>query len=238
MSQPYDSAAVSAAYNSALSVIESIEPTVAGAIRSELADQRASLKLIASENYASPAMLLTMGTWLSDKYAEGTIGHRFYAACQNIDTVEQAAAEHAKALFGAPHAYVQPHSGIDANLVAFWAILAQRIESPALEKAGAKHVNDLTPADWEALRKELGNQRALGMSLDAGGHLTHGFRPNSSGTRFAQSSDGTGPTPGRLGYGSGRAAARQSKPLGLIGGCTASPRRIDFARMREIADEI
>src|SRR5205823_10161410 len=149
-------AAASAAYSSALRVIESVEPTVAGASRSELADQRASLKLIASENYASPAVLLTMGTWLSDKYAEGTIGHRFYAACQNIDTVEQAAAEHAKALFGAPHAYVQPHSGIDANLVAFWAILAQRIESPALEKAGAKHVNDLSDADWEQLRKLLG----------------------------------------------------------------------------------
>src|ERR671927_1563427 len=164
MSQPYDAATASAAYRSALAVIESVEPGVAGAIRAELADQRGSLKLIASENYASPAVLLTMGTWLSDKYAEGTIGHRFYAGCQNIDTVEQAAADHAKALFGAPHAYVQPHSGIDANLVAFWAILAQRIESPALERAGAKHVNDLSPADWEQLRRDLGNQRALGMS--------------------------------------------------------------------------
>src|SRR3954449_10737897 len=155
MAQPFDAAAASAAYQHALQVIESVEPTVAGAIRSELADQRASLKLIASENYASPAVLLTMGNWLSDKYAEGTIGHRFYAGCQNIDTVEQTAADHAKALFGAPHAYVQPHSGIDANLVAFWAILAHRIESPALEKAGAKHVNDLTEADWEKLRKVL-----------------------------------------------------------------------------------
>src|SRR5438270_10012888 len=132
---PIDGAAVSAVYRSALEIIGAVEPTVAGAIRSELADQRASLKLIASENYASPAVLLTMGTWLSDKYAEGTIGHRFYAGCQNIDTVEQAAAEHAKALFGAPHAYVQPHSGTDANLVAFWAILAARIEAPALERA-------------------------------------------------------------------------------------------------------
>src|SRR6185503_18707439 len=174
----------------------SVEPRIAAATRQELEDQRSSLKLIASENYASPAVLLTMGTWLSDKYAEGTIGHRFYAACQNIDTVEQAAAEHAKALFGAPHAYVQPHSGIDANLVAFWAILAQRIESPALEKAGAKHVNDLSEADWEDLRHELGNQRALGMSLDAGGHLTHGFRPNISGKMFAQSSYGTDPETG------------------------------------------
>src|SRR5215475_6407021 len=123
MSQPFDAHAVSDAYRNALQVIEAVEPTVAGAIRSELTDQRESLKLIASENYASPAVLLTMGTWLSDKYAEGTIGHRFYAGCQNIDTVEQAAADHARELFGAPHAYVQPHSGIDANLVAFWAIL-------------------------------------------------------------------------------------------------------------------
>src|SRR5438045_4665748 len=137
MSGEYDARAASAAYQSALSVIEAVEPTVAGAIRGELADQRASLKLIASENYASPAVLLTMGNWLSDKYAEGTIGHRFYAGCQNIDTVEQAAAEHAKALFGSPHAYVQPHSGIDANLVAFWAILAQRVEAPELQSAGA-----------------------------------------------------------------------------------------------------
>src|SRR3954463_2116737 len=147
MTQPYDASTASTAYRNALSVIEAVEPTVAGAIRSELADQRASLKLIASENYASPAVLLTMGTWLSDKYAEGTVGHRFYAGCQNIDTVEQAAGDHAPSLFGAPHAYVQPHSGIDANLVAFWAILAQRIESPTLEKAGAKHVNDLSETD-------------------------------------------------------------------------------------------
>jgi glycine hydroxymethyltransferase len=230
--------AASAAYRSALSVIEAVEPTVAGAIRSELADQRASLKLIASENYASPAVLLTMGTWLSDKYAEGTIGHRFYAGCQNIDTVEQAAADHATALFGAPHAYVQPHSGIDANLVAFWAILAQRIESPALEKAGAKHVNDLTPADWEALRRELGNQRALGMSLDAGGHLTHGFRPNISGKMFEQSSYGTDPDTGLLDYDAVAAVAREFKPLVLIAGYSAYPRRINFATMREIADEV
>src|SRR4051795_4061606 len=238
MSQPFDATAASAAYNNALTVIEAVEPTVAGAIRSELADQRASLKLIASENYASPAVLLTMGTWLSDKYAEGTIGHRFYAGCQNIDTVEQAAADHARALFGAPHAYVQPHSGIDANLVAFWAILAQRIESPALEQAGAKHVNDLTAEDWETLRRQLGNQRALGMSLDAGGHLTHGFRPNISGKMFEQRSYGTDPETGLLDYAKVREAAREFRPLILVAGYSAYPRRVDFAKMREIADEV
>ncbi|MDT4959151.1 MAG: glycine hydroxymethyltransferase [Pseudonocardiales bacterium] len=238
MSEPFDAAAVSTAYRSALEVISAIEPTVADAIRSELADQRASLKLIASENYASPAVLLTMGTWLSDKYAEGTIGHRFYAACQNIDTVEQAAADHAMALFGAPHAYVQPHSGIDANLVAFWAILAQRIESPALAEAGAKHVNDLSDDDWETLRKALGNQRALGMSLDAGGHLTHGFRPNISGKMFHQSSYGTNADTGLLDYDDVRTKAREFKPLILIAGYSAYPRKVNFAKMREIADEV
>ena len=122
-------ATASKAYQAALAVIETVEPRIADATRAELADQRSSLKLIASENYASPAVLLTMGTWLSDKYAEGTIGHRFYAGCQNIDTVEALAAEHARELFGAEYAYAQPHSGIDANLVAFWAILAHRIEN-------------------------------------------------------------------------------------------------------------
>jgi glycine hydroxymethyltransferase len=238
MSQPFDAAQVSAAYRSALDVIAAVEPNVAGAIRSELADQRGSLKLIASENYASPAVLLTMGNWLSDKYAEGTIGHRFYAGCQNIDTVEQLAADHAKALFGAPHAYAQPHSGIDANLVAFWAILAQRVESPALAAAGAKHVNDLSEADWQALRKGLGDQRALGMSLDAGGHLTHGFRPNISGKMFHQSSYGTDPDTELLDYDVVRATAREFKPLVLIAGYSAYPRKINFATMREIADEV
>jgi glycine hydroxymethyltransferase len=238
MSQPFDATKASAAYRNALDVIGAVEPGIAGAIRSELADQRASLKLIASENYASPAVLLTMGTWLSDKYAEGTIGHRFYAGCQNIDTVEQLAADHAKELFGAPHAYVQPHSGIDANLVAFWAILANRIESPALERAGAKHVNDLSEQDWQALRKDLGDQRALGMSLDAGGHLTHGFRPNISGKMFHQSSYGTDPETELLDYDLVRAKAREFRPLILIAGYSAYPRRIDFAAMREIADEV
>jgi glycine hydroxymethyltransferase len=237
-SLPFDAEKVNAAYRAALEVISAVEPTVAGAIRSELADQRASLKLIASENYASPATLLTMGTWMSDKYAEGTVGHRFYAGCQNIDTIEQLAADHAMALFNAPHAYVQPHSGIDANLVAFWAILAQRIESPALEAKGAKHVNDLSEDDWQQLRKTLGDQRALGMSLDAGGHLTHGFRPNISGKMFHQASYGTSADTGLLDYDEVARIAREFKPLVLIAGYSAYPRRVNFAKMREIADEV
>src|ERR1700720_3631451 len=103
----------STAFRAALQVMESVEPRIAAATRKELADQRDSLKLIASENYASPAVLLTMGNWLSDKYAEGTIGHRFYAGCRNVDTIEALAADRARTLFGATHAYVQPHSGID-----------------------------------------------------------------------------------------------------------------------------
>ena len=91
----FDAAAASTAYRNALEVIGAVEPDVAAAMRQELTDQRESLKLIASENYASPAVLLAMGTWLTDKYAEGTIGHRFYAGCQNVDTVEQLAADHA-----------------------------------------------------------------------------------------------------------------------------------------------
>lgn len=228
----------SAAYRAALQVIESVEPRIAEATRKELADQRGSLKLIASENYASPAVLLTMGTWLSDKYAEGTIGHRFYAGCQNVDTVESVAAEHARELFGAPHAYVQPHSGIDANLVAYWAILATRVEAPGLAEAGVKHVNDLSEADWEKLRASLGNQRLLGMSLDAGGHLTHGFRPNISGKMFHQRSYGTNPDTGFVDYGAVAAAAREFKPLIIVAGYSAYPRRINFATMREIADEV
>src|SRR6188768_1811662 len=238
MTDQRTSALTSSAYQQALEVIASVEPRIADATRKELADQRDSLKLIASENYASPAVLLTMGTWLSDKYAEGTIGHRFYAGCQNVDTVETVATEHARELFGAPYAYAQPHSGIDANLVAFWSILAHRVEGPWLEKYGAKNVNDLTDEDWEKLRHELGNQRLLGMSLDAGGHLTHGFRPNISGKMFHQQQYGTDPETGLLDYDKVAAKAREFKPLVLVAGYSAYPRRVNFAKMREIADEV
>src|SRR3954447_15625754 len=231
-------ALTSSAYQQALEVIASVEPRIADATRQELIDQRSSLKLIASENYASPAVLLTMGTWFSDKYAEGTVGHRFYAGCQNVDTVEALAAEHARELFGAPYAYAQPHSGIDANLVAFWSILAHRVETPALERYGAKNVNELSEADWEQLRHEFGNQRLLGMSLDSGGHLTHGFRPNISGKMFHQQQYGTDPGTGLLNYDVVATKAREFKPAILVAGYSAYPRRVNFAKMREIADEV
>ena len=225
-------------YRNVLSVIESVEPRIADATRAELADQRASLKLIASENYASLPVLMTMGTWFSDKYAEGTIGHRFYAGCQNVDTVEAVAAEHARELFGAEYAYVQPHSGIDANLVAYWSILAHRVESPALERLGAKNVNELAEDDWETLRRSFAEQRVMGMSLDVGGHLTHGFRPNISGKMFHQRSYGTHPDTQLIDYDKLLADARAFKPLILVAGYSAYPRRVDFAKMREIADEV
>ena len=231
-------ATASDVYRNVLSVIESVEPRIADATRAELADQRASLKLIASENYASLPVLMTMGTWFSDKYAEGTIGHRFYAGCQNVDTVEAVAAEHARELFGAEYAYVQPHSGIDANLVAYWSILAHRVESPALQRLGAKNVNELAEDDWETLRKSFAEQRVMGMSLDVGGHLTHGFRPNISGQMFHQRSYGTDPETQLIDYDKLLADAREFKPLILVAGYSAYPRRVDFAKMREIADEV
>lgn len=230
--------AVSDAYKTLLSMVEKVEPRIAAATRQELTDQRGSLKLIASENYASLPVLATMGTWLSDKYAEGTVGHRFYAGCQNVDTVESVAAEHARELFGAEYAYVQPHSGIDANVTAYWSILAHHVESPALEEFGARTVNDLTEADWETLRKRFGEQRLMGMSLDAGGHLTHGFRPNISGKMFHQRAYGTDPETQLLDYDVVAQQVREFKPLVLVAGYSAYPRRVNFAKMREIADEV
>jgi glycine hydroxymethyltransferase len=228
----------SVAFRSGLEVIRAVEPRVADAIAAELHDQREMLKLIASENYASPAVLLAMGNWFSDKYAEGTIGRRFYAGCRNVDTIEALAAEHAQTLFGSPHAYVQPHSGIDANLVAYWAILAQRVERPALERLTKRSIVELDDAQWASLRADLGNQRLLGMSLDAGGHLTHGFRPNISGKMFDQRSYGTDPRTGLVDYDALREQARAFRPLIIVAGYSAYPRLIDFRRMREIADEV
>ncbi len=234
---PADSPEASA-YRAALDVIGAVEPDVADHIRGELGNQRSQLKLIASENYASPAVLLTMGNWFSDKYAEGVPGHRFYAGCEFVDKVETLAADHAKALFGADYAYVQPHSGIDANLVAFWAILAHRVEAPYLVGHGVRHVNDLNDGDWEELRRSLGNQRMIGMALDAGGHLTHGFRPNISGKLFDQRSYGVDRETEMLDYDQVAALAREFKPLVMVAGYSAYPRKVNFATMREIADEV
>jgi len=230
--------AASTAFRTALQVVAAVEPGVAEAIGGELANQRRQLKLIASENYASPAVLLAMGNWLSDKYAEGTAGHRMYAGCEMVDRVETIATEHAKALFGAEHAYVQPHSGIDANLVAYWAVLAKRVEQPLLEEAGVTHVNDLPQQAWDRLRRSYGEQRMLGMSLDAGGHLTHGFRPNISGKMFDQRSYGVDPETGLVDYSAVARQAREWRPLVIVAGYSAYPRNLNFATFAEIAEEV
>jgi glycine hydroxymethyltransferase len=233
-----ENTAAATAFKAGLEVISAVEPAIAAAIAGELGNQRRQLKLIASENYASPAVLLAMGNWLSDKYAEGTVGSRFYAGCEFVDKVEQIAADHATALFGAEHAYVQPHSGIDANLVAFWSILAKRVEEPALAQVGAKSVNDMTEEDWAWLRRAFSTQRMLGMSLDAGGHLTHGFRHNISGKLFEQASYGTDPQTGLIDYDALAAQAKEFKPLILVAGYSAYPRTPNFRIMREIADSV
>ena len=132
--------------------MRSVDPLVADRVVAELADQRANLKLIASENYASLAVQQAMGNLLTDKYAEGYAGHRFYAGCENVDAIESHGAELARALFGADHAYLQPHSGIDANLVAFLAILATRVEDRFLERLEAKSVAGLSDEQFAALR--------------------------------------------------------------------------------------
>jgi glycine hydroxymethyltransferase len=230
--------AAATAFSAGLEVIAAVEPDIAAAIAGELANQRRQLKLIASENYASPAVLLAMGNWLSDKYAEGTVGSRFYAGCEYVDQVEAIAADHARQLFGAEHAYVQPHSGIDANLVAFWAILAKRVEEPALAIAGARTVNDMDEAAWQRLRRAFNNQRMLGMALDAGGHLTHGFRHNISGKLFEQASYGTDPESGLIDYDALAAQAHEFKPLILVAGYSAYPRTPNFRILREIADSV
>ena len=226
------------AFAAAMDVVGQVAPEIASAITAELADQRANLKLIASENFASPATLLAMGNWLSDKYAEGSPGHRFYAGCENVDTIESRAVELAKGLFGSDHAYVQPHSGIDANLVAFWSILTRRVEAPVLEQAGAKDLNALADADWESLRRDLGNQRLLGMALDAGGHLTHGFRPNISGKLFQIARYSVDPETSLLDYDQVRKQAENFRPLVLLAGYSSYPRKINFRIFREIADQV
>lgn len=226
------------AFAASLDAVSSVAPEVAQATLAELADQRANLKLIASENYASPAVLLAMGNWLSDKYAEGVPGHRFYAGCEHVDAIETRAVELARSLFGAEHAYVQPHSGIDANLVAFWAVLTARVEAPSLERLGAGDLNQLAEADWEKLRADLGNQTMMGMALDAGGHLTHGFRPNVSGKLFRHASYGVDPETGLIDYDEVARRAREERPLILLAGYSSYPRLIDFRAFREIAEDV
>ena len=215
-----------------------VAPNVADGILQELKDQRSNIKLIASENYSSLSVQSAMANLLTDKYAEGYPHHRFYAGCDNVDSIEQFAADQAKKLFGAEHAYVQPHSGADANLVAFWAILSARVEVPAVAEFGAKDSADLSPADWEKVRQRLGNQRLLGLDLRSGGHLTHGYRKNSSAKMFEAHAYGVNRETSLLDYDEIEARAREVKPLILLAGYSAYPRAIDFRHMRRIADSV
>ena len=141
-------------------------------------------------------------------------------------------------MFGADHAYVQPHSGIDANLVAFWSVLTHRIENPRLAELGKKSSLELSPQEWETLRLELGNQKMMGMALDAGGHLTHGFRPNVSGKLFRYAAYSVDPRTNMLDYDQVRQRAREEKPLLIVAGYSSYPRKINFRIFREIADEV
>ena len=187
-----DIAAVNTAYGAALQAIEQIEPRIAGAIRSELADQRSSLKLIASENYASPAVLLTMGNWLSDKYAEGTVGHRFYAGCDNVDVVESVAAEQAARCSGP----TTPTSSRTRGSTPTWSPSGRSWRTSSSSPRWPRRGQD----GQRPVRGRLGGAAPpvrrpadAGDGLDAGGHLTHGFRHNISGKMFHQRSYGTDP---------------------------------------------
>lgn len=227
-----------AAYFAALDTVAAVSPVAATAVVRELQDQRHSLKLIASENYSSLATQLAQGNLFTDKYAEGYPGHRFYAGCDNVDAVESEAVELAKRLFGADHAYVQPHSGADANLVAFSAILSARVQAPALERLGLEDPSKATPEQWDAIRSELNGQRLLALDYYSGGHLTHGYRHNISARLFDVATYAVDRTSGLLEMETIRRQAREFRPLILLAGYSAYPRRINFRELREIADEV
>ena len=224
------------AYMASLDAIFAHSPEIAQSIVQELKDQRSYLKLIASENFSSLPVQLAMGNLLTDKYSEGFPKHRFYAGCDNVDAIEERAVDLAKKIFGAEHAYVQPHSGADANLVAFWAILVQKIQSKEVEALGKKTVDELSPEEYERVRKLLVSQKVMGMDLGSGGHLTHGYRHNISSKIFQSVSYGVNEKTGLIDYKELEAKVMREKPLILIAGYSAYSRLIDFAKMRDIAD--
>jgi glycine hydroxymethyltransferase len=211
-------------------------PEIARSIVRELENQRNRVKLIASENYCSLAVQLSMGNLLTDKYAEGVPAHRFYAGNENVDAVESLAQAEACKVFGAEYANVQPHCGADANIMAYWAILTTRVEAPALEKLGETNLYKLSESQWGDLKTKLGNQRLLGLDYYSGGHLTHGYRYNNSARMFDVRSYTVSRETGLLDYDEIEKQAREVKPLILLAGYSAYPRKINFKRMREIAD--
>ena len=194
-------------WTTAEELLSSRDPEVAGALADELRRQRTNLQLIASENLTSPAVLATQGSVLTNKYAEGYPGRRYYGGCEFVDVAENLAIERAKQLFGAEHANVQPHSGAQANMAAYVALGAQ-------------------PGD-----------RIMGMSLDQGGHLTHGSKVNFTGKWFDVVAYGVSRDTELLDYDEIAAIARQHRPKVIVTGYTAYPRTIDFAAFRRIADD-
>ncbi|WP_042281453.1 glycine hydroxymethyltransferase [Candidatus Protochlamydia sp. R18] len=235
-SNQQNSAAI--AYLAALDHIETVSPAISSSIIQELQDERSHLKLIASENFSSLAVQLAMGNLLTDKYAEGYAHHRFYAGCDNIDSIEETASQELIQLFGCEHAYVQPHSGADANLVALWAILIHKIQNPEIEKFGKKTLDELTPEEYEKIRQLLVNQKLMGMSLNSGGHLTHGYRHNISSKMMRSVLYDVDPKTEILDYSVLAKQVQQERPTILIAGYSAHPRRLNFAKMREIADSV
>jgi glycine hydroxymethyltransferase len=220
-----------------LEQVARVAPGIASSIVKEFAAQRSHLKLIASENYCSLNVQAAMGNLLTDKYAEGYPNHRYYGGCENVDDVENAAAEAAKALFGAEHAYVQPHSGCDANLVAYWAILSAKVEAPFMETLGETNVSNLTESQWEEIRHKLGDQKLLGLDYYSGGHLTHGYRQNVSARMFRAYSYTVNRDTGLLDYDAIEKQALEIRPLVILAGYSAYPRAINFRRFKEIADK-
>lgn len=225
------------AYVANLQLTAEVNPAITASIVHELEAQRSHLKLIASENYSSINTQVAMGNLLTDKYAEGYPAHRYYGGCENIDAIESIAAEEACLLFNADHAYVQPHAGADANIVAYWAILNHTIEMPALEDLGVTNVSAISDIQWEELRKKLGNQKMLGLDYYSGGHLTHGYRQNISARMFQAHSYTVDKESGLLDYDAIEKQAMELMPLILLAGYSAYPRSINFRRFREIADK-
>lgn len=183
------------------------DPQVAGAINQELSRQQDKIELIASENFVSQAVMETMGTVLTNKYAEGYPAKRYYGGCEYVDIVEDLARDRAKQLFGGEHANVQPHSGAQANMAVYFTVLQ--------------------PGDT-----------VLGMNLSQGGHLTHGSPVNFSGELYNFVEYGVDEKTHRIDYDKLRELAVEHQPKLIVAGASAYARIIDFARVKEIADEV
>ena len=207
MTSPSTAAQTSAASSLFTARLADTDPAVLQGIRDELKRQQTQIELIASENIVSRAVLEAQGTVLTNKYAEGYPGRRYYGGCEYVDVVEQLAIERACTLFGCTYANVQPHSGAQANQSVFFALLQ--------------------PGDT-----------VLGMSLAAGGHLTHGAAPNQSGKWFNAVQYGVRRDDARIDYDELQRLADEHKPKLIVAGGSAYPRVIDFARFRQIADSV